>query len=39
MGNSVMASIQEELKNNLTDRNIKFIPMTRSAGNNLENFK
>ena len=39
MGNSVMASIQEELKNNLTKRNIKFIPMTRSAGNDLENFK
>lgn len=39
IGNSVMGSIQEELKNNLTDRNIRFIPMTRSAGNNLENFK
>jgi len=31
-----MASIQEELRINLDNRDIKFIPMTRSAGNELE---
>ena len=34
--NTIMASIQEELRINLDNRDIKFIPMTRSAGNELE---
>tara|TARA_B100000767_G_scaffold202932_1_gene189826 strand:+ start:1157 stop:3085 length:1929 start_codon:yes stop_codon:yes gene_type:complete len=31
IGDSVMASIQEELKNNLINRNINFIPMTNAG--------
>ena len=32
MGNSIMASIQEEMKENLGLRGLNFVPMTRSVG-------
>ena len=32
MGNSIMASIQEEMKENLSIRGLNFTPMTRSVG-------
>ncbi len=32
MGNSIMASIQEEMKENLKLRGLNFVPMTRSVG-------
>ena len=39
MGNSVMASIQEEMKENLKLRGLHFIPMTRSVGKSLSYYE
>jgi len=39
LGHSVMASIQEEMKENLTLRDLNFIPMTVAAGKNLKNYE
>ena len=39
IGNSVMASIQHEMKENLNVRNLNFVPMTIAAGKELQNYK
>ena len=39
LGSSIAASIQEELKEGLSKKDINFIPMTRSAGDGLVNYE
>ena len=39
LGNSVMASIQEEMKENFVSRGFNFVPMTIATGKNYSNYR